>query len=65
MSIQKALELDKQLMSKNILDGSKVIYRRSPFNAQRDHLILDLKNKVVVAPALVQSIIGIKVVEPV
>jgi len=47
MSIQKALELDKQLMSKNILDGSKVIYRRSPFNAQRDHLILDLKNKFI------------------
>ena len=43
MSIQNALKLDKRLKFKNKIDGSKVIFRQSPFSAIKEHTILDLK----------------------
>ena len=45
MNVQRALKLDKRLKFKSSIDGSKLIYRNSPFNATRDFTILDLRNQ--------------------
>ena len=47
MSIQNALKLDKRLKFKKNIDGSKVIFRQSPFNAIREHTIFTFKNQVI------------------
>lgn len=36
---------DKFLIYRKKMDGSIKVYRQSPFNSQREHLILDIKNQ--------------------
>jgi len=45
MTPEKALEYDKQLALKKSIDGSKTVYRQSPFNAQRTFDIKVFENQ--------------------
>lgn len=44
MTPEKALKYDRRLSLKNTLDGTKIIYRSSPFNSQREHEIKSFSN---------------------
>jgi len=47
MNIKKILSLDKKLSLKSKIDGSKVVYRKSPFSATRNFVTLELTNKFI------------------
>lgn len=47
MKIENVLKLDKHLLIKKNIDGSKIIYRKSPFSINKRFIILDIENQFI------------------
>jgi hypothetical protein len=47
MNIEEVTSLDPRLSVEEKIDGIKIIFRQSPYNTEKKHIILEVENKFI------------------